>query len=90
VTAAATAALAARGVVVDRDAVADLETVDPVSQGADHTGGLVPQYSRQLALNIPIDHIRRADAAGEDVADDLAGPGSRVIDVLDPDVVKRD
>jgi hypothetical protein len=67
-----------------------MQSIDALAEGRDHPRGLVAKHRRQLALHVPIDHIGGANAAGEHIADDLARTRSRLVDVLDPDVVKRD
>jgi hypothetical protein len=90
VTPATAAALAARGVVMDRDPIPDLQVTDAVADRADDPRGLVAEDGGELALDVPVGHVGGAHPACEDIAHDLAGLWDRVLDMLDPDIVEGD
>src|SRR2546430_1319518 len=78
---------AAGDVVGQRDAVSGARAGDALTDGGHDTRGLVAEDGGQLGLDVPVGDVRAAHAAGLDAADDLAGPGRRVGELLDASLV---
>jgi hypothetical protein len=85
----AAAALTARGVMVDRDAISHRHRLDAVADRGHDARRLVAEDGRKLAGDVPVGHVGPAHATGEHVAHDLAGARDRVFDLLDADLFER-
>jgi hypothetical protein len=76
-------------VVVDCDSVSHLHGAHAFPDRADQARGFVPQYRREFVRDVPVEHVGRTHPAREHVAYDVARGGHRVVDLLDPHLLKR-
>ena len=85
VPAPATPAFAARGMVVDRDPVADGHRGDPSPTRSDDADGLVAEHRRELGGDVPVG-TSDAHTPHASTSQRLRRPGLRIPGLLDPHV----